>query len=256
METFPRDRGEPPRYPIEAGSQTLRESCTNCQNQILPETAARNGGLCGVCQRKRTKRSTKVAALAAMTPDVALEPWLETELDTIEDRLSSDLRRHLAALANDGVGFYGYAILPEDYTTITSDDPPSITVAYNCESDLLEANAGSVYYRYSPDEWQTYVHAGFENTNTALRLLYGKFMNQFYDNLDRPKRNANRGMFFDCLHRTYLNSLLRLRSDFTFAPHVFLLIWIPCSSYAIIGESVRTLNESGVFRIFASEFDV
>ena len=89
----------------------------------------RNGGLCGVCQRKRTKRSAKVSALAAMTPDTALEPWLKTELDNIENLLSDDLRRHLDALANDGVGFYGYAILPEDYTTITSDDPPSITVA-------------------------------------------------------------------------------------------------------------------------------
>lgn len=32
-----------------------RVKCSNCNNQVLPETADRNAGLCGVCERKRRK---------------------------------------------------------------------------------------------------------------------------------------------------------------------------------------------------------
>jgi hypothetical protein len=169
---------------------------------------------------------------------------------------TDDLRRHVAALAGDNVDFYGYAILPEDYTTITDDDPPSITVAFNCESDIAEANVGNVYYRFSPDEWKHYIHAGFDNTNAALRSLYVSFTGQFYNDPDDAQCQANRGLFFDCVHRTYLNSLSRTRADSTFATHIFLVIWIPCSSYNIIGESAKTLNPAEVYDVFVSEFAV
>lgn len=51
----------------------LRVSCTHCDNQILPETAARNGGLCGVCERKRRKR----AAHEALDVDIEIIRYAE-----------------------------------------------------------------------------------------------------------------------------------------------------------------------------------
>ena len=37
-----------------------RVSCTNCDNQVLPATATRNGGLCGVCEKKRRKLAADI----------------------------------------------------------------------------------------------------------------------------------------------------------------------------------------------------
>lgn len=234
--------------------ETDRVSCVRCDNRILPETAARNNGLCGVCERKRAKLATAVTAKAAMEPDPNLEPWLEMQLCIIENRLSDDLRRHVNILVGDKIDFYGYAILAWDYGTITYDDAPSIAVAYNRESDIAEANADSVYYRYSPDEWENYVHTGFDKTNAALQTLYADFLGQFYKDPDDRICNNNRGAFFDRVHCTYLKSLEQTRADGTFPPSVFLVIWISDSSYEIMDDSARVLNSLDVYTVYSSEF--
>ena len=220
--------------------ETNRVSCVSCDNLILPDTAARNGGLCGVCERKRAKLAA--AAEAAMKPDPNLQLWLERHLLAIEARLADDLQRHMSVLSNDNIDFYGYAILAEDYGTITYDDPPSIAIAYNCESDIAEGNEGSVCYRYSPDEWENYVHTGFAETNLALRTLHADFLRQFYTHSEDRLSNNNRATFFDSVHRTYLRSLKKTRANGTFSPDIFLVIWISDSSYAIINDSARILN--------------
>ena len=173
----------------------------------------------------------------------------------IDDILADDLRRHVGTLARDKVDFYGYAILAEDYGTITYDDPPSIVVAYNCESNIAEANADSAYYRFSPDEWENYVHTGFDKTNLAIRTVYEEFLAEFYKDPDDQICNNNRGAFFDRAHRAYLEALKQSRAERIFPSNVFLVIWISDSSYKIMDESALVLNSPDVYTLYSSEFE-
>ncbi len=50
-----------------------RVSCIHCDNQILPQTAARNGGLCGVCQRNKKKSIAK----SKLDADIQLIRYVE-----------------------------------------------------------------------------------------------------------------------------------------------------------------------------------
>jgi len=174
---------------------TTRVSCVSCDNQILPDTAVRNSGLCGVCERKRKKPVATAATEAAITPHLNLEPWLKTRFRIFNDLIAGDLRRHAGMLTDDKIDFCGYAILAEDYTTISDDDPPSIMVAYNRESDFTEANLGSVYDRFSPDECENYFYSGFGKTNLALRALYAEFLEQFFQDPCNEVCEKNRGTF-------------------------------------------------------------
>ena len=73
---------------------TLRVSCKNCENQILPDTANRNGGLCGVCKRMKLAEASRSArdndilviryadefrTLREMTRDVVRSAFLDLE---------------------------------------------------------------------------------------------------------------------------------------------------------------------------------
>jgi hypothetical protein len=60
--------------------ETTRVACVSCGNKILPDTAARNNGLCGVCERKRAK----LAAKAAMDNDILIIRYAD-EFSTLRE---------------------------------------------------------------------------------------------------------------------------------------------------------------------------
>jgi hypothetical protein len=93
-----------------------------------------------------------------------------------------DIKRHVASLHQSGVDFYGYAVLPPDY--YTAFDPTTIAVAFNCESDIDDSNRGQSYYRYSVDEWQNYVHDGFDAVNRELKALLTSSKSSDDDSID------------------------------------------------------------------------
>jgi hypothetical protein len=81
----------------------------------------------------------------------------------------ADIKHHVDSLRQSGVEFYGYAVLPPDY--YRAFDPATLAVAFNRESDIDASNRGAPYYRYCVDEWQNFVHDGFDDVNRELKAL-------------------------------------------------------------------------------------
>lgn len=156
----------------------------------------------------------------------------------------SDIKRHVTELRQSGVNFYGYAVLPPDY--YTAFDPTAIAVAFNCESDIDASNRGQPYYRYSVDEWQNYVHDGFDTVNDKLKSLLA----------------ANRGSqddpinddFVESIYQSVLDAMLTLRNDGVFNDVPYLIIWLSDSGEDILNRSAKLLNSSEIYSDYATEF--
>jgi Domain of unknown function (DUF4303) len=90
--------------------ETTRVACVRCGNKILPDTAARNNGLCGVCERKRAK----LAAKAAMDNDILIIRYAD-EFSTLREMTRDvvrsaflDLERLCAGECLYGLCIYAY----------------------------------------------------------------------------------------------------------------------------------------------------
>jgi hypothetical protein len=163
----------------------------------------------------------------------------------------SDIKRHVDSLHQSGIEFYGYAVLPPDYYTAA--DPTTLAIAFNSESDIDAYNDGEPYYRYSVDEWQNYVHDGFESSNAELKTLLletAASSEAQRDASDNPIDDA----FVDSVYQAVLDAMLSLRDDRTFADVPYLVIWLSDSGDDIMNRSAKLLNAQDVYAEFASEF--
>lgn len=156
----------------------------------------------------------------------------------------ADIKRHVASLRQTGVDFYGYAVLPPDY--YTAFDPTTIAVAFNCESDIDDSNRGQPYYRYSVDEWQNYVHDGFDTVNRELKALLAATKSSDDDSIDDT--------FVESVYQAVLNAMQALRNDKIFDGVPYLVIWLSDSGDSILNRSAKLLNSTEVYSEFAAEF--
>jgi hypothetical protein len=156
----------------------------------------------------------------------------------------ADIKRHVASLHQNGIEFYGYAVLPPDY--YTAFDPTTIAVAFNCESDIDDSNRGQSYYRYSVDEWQNYVHDGFDAVNRELKVLLTANKSSEDDSIDDT--------FVNSVYQAALDAMQALRKDDTFDGVPYLVIWLSDSGDSILNRSAKLLNSTEVYAEFASEF--
>ena len=158
--------------------------------------------------------------------------------------IDADIKRHVTELRESGVEFYGYAVLPPDY--YTAFDPTTMAVAFNCESDIDASNRGQPYYRYSVDEWQNYVHDGFESVNGELKSLLAANR----ESTDDPINDD----FVESIYQTVLDAMQALRADGTFNNVPYLIVWLSDSGDAILNRSAKLLNSSETYSDFATEF--
>lgn len=158
--------------------------------------------------------------------------------------IMADIKRHIASLHQTGVDFYGYAVLPPEY--YTAFDPTTITVAFNCESDIDDSKRGQSYYRYSVDEWQNYVHDGFDASNQELKALLTATKSSDDDSIDDT--------FVSSVYQAVLDAMQVLRNDNTFEGVPYLVVWLSDSGDSILNRSAKLLNSTEVYAEFASEF--
>lgn len=176
-------------------------------------------------------------------PDQNDNPPLD-DFAKLRAAIIDDIERHVASLRQTGVEFYGYAALPPDY--YTAFDPTTIAVAFNCESDLEDSKRGEPYYRYSVDEWQNYMHDGFDAVNSELKALLTATQSSNDDPIDDT--------FVNSVYQTVLDAMQTLRNDHTFDDVPYLVVWLSDSDDSILNRSAKLLNSSDVYAAFASEF--
>jgi len=163
----------------------------------------------------------------------------------LRSAIDADIKRHVATLRETGIELYGYAALPPDYYTQV--DPTTISVAFNLESDIDDCNRGDPYYRFSVDEWQNYVHDGFDAVNIELKALLTANQTSDDESIDEK--------FVGSVYQTVLDAMLALRNDGTFDGVMYLVVWLSDSADGILLRSAKLLNSAAVYSEFASEFD-
>jgi hypothetical protein len=163
---------------------------------------------------------------------------------TLSAAIVSDIKRHVASLRQSGCEFYGYAILPPDY--YTAFDPTTLVVAFNRESDIDTSKRGEPYYRYCVDEWQNYVHEGFDAVNGKLKGLLAANRHSTDDSIDDA--------FVNSVYEAVLDALLTLRNENTFDDVPFVVVWLSDSGDDILNRSAKLLNSPEIYSEFATEF--
>jgi hypothetical protein len=143
-------------------------------------------------------------------------------------------------------------VLPGDYCT--QPNPATLVVAYNRESDIAPENAKDVYYRYSVDEWQNYVHEGFEASNSRLQSLLEQFRSAHSRDSDSFQLDDYEIAFVAKTNLAVLNAMLELKKNGTFDDDTYLIIWFSDADYEIMNESAKALNKADVYERYASEF--
>jgi Domain of unknown function (DUF4303) len=181
-----------------------------------------------------------------------LHTWLSANEPDLVDAIASDIENHVSSLRAAGVEFYSYAVLPSDYCT--SVGPPTIVVAYNRESDILNENKGSIYYRYSVDEWPNYVHDGFDKSNSILKEISQKFSNCHQPDPNRCEIDNEEIAYVNKLYSSVVKALKQLKDNSVFSDIEFLIVWLSDSGHQIMHESAAILNNSDIFKKFKSEF--
>ena len=162
----------------------------------------------------------------------------------LQTAIVADIKRHVASLRQSSVEFYGYAVLPPDY--YTAFDPTTLAVAFNCESDIDATNSDETYYRYSVDEWQNYVHDGFDTVNRELKSLLKGARKSSEDLIDDA--------YVDSAYQAVLEAMLTLRNENVFDDVPYLVVWISDSGDGIMNRSAKLLNSPDIYSEFASEF--
>ena len=181
-----------------------------------------------------------------------IKNWLKRDDSDLVNTIMADIRQHVETLRANGDSFYGYAVLPGDYCT--QPDHASIVVAFNRESDLNSENAQDIYYRYSVDEWQNYIHDGFDATNSLLRTLFGEFKQLHVGDPGSLQLDDYELAYIDKINNAILDALKTLRSNGTFEIETYIIIWFSDADYDIINDSARILNTPEIFEAFSSEF--
>ena len=181
-----------------------------------------------------------------------LKAWLESDASELVATIVADIQRHVNTLLSSGDSFYGYAALPGDYCT--QPNPASLVVAFNRESDIASENSAEPYYRYSVDEWQNYVHDGFDDTNSKLKSQLAQFKELHSPAVDSYELDEYEIAFVDKTNRAILDALLELKRKGTFGSDTYLIIWFSDSDYEIMNDSAKALNDAEVYEQYAAEF--
>ena len=187
-----------------------------------------------------------------MTSIEELKAWLESDDPELVTTIVADIQRHVSTLRSTGDTFYGYAVLPGDYCT--QPNPATLVVAFNRESDIASENANDVYYRYSVDEWQNYVHEGFEASNSQLKSSLVQFRSVHSRDPDSFQLDEYEMAFVAKTNRAVLNAMLELKNNGTFDNNTYLIIWFSDTDDDIMNDSAKALNEPAVYEQYASEF--
>lgn len=187
-----------------------------------------------------------------MNPHDQLQTWLDRVAPEFVSAVVADIERHVRKLRSSSDSFYGYAALPGDYWT--QPNPASLVVAFNRESDIAAENAGEAYYRYSVDEWQNYVHDGFDDSNSALESLLATFKKLHAQAEDSYQSNDYESAFVTKINRAILTSLMALKQNGTFADGTYLIIWFSDSDAEIMHQSAKALNNAQTYEQYAAEF--
>jgi hypothetical protein len=187
-----------------------------------------------------------------MTSHDQLQAWLDSDAPELVAAIVADIQRHVCELRSSGNSFYGYAALPGDYGTQPS--PASLVVAFNHESDLAAEHSNEPYYRYSVDEWQNYVHDGFDNANSALESQLSEFKKLHTRAEGSYQLDEYEIAFIAKTNRAVLKALMKLKQNGTFTDGTYLIIWFSDSEDEIVNESARALNTDQIYEQYASEF--
>jgi hypothetical protein len=179
-----------------------------------------------------------------------LQLWLSSDTPDLVDAIISDIQQHVSQLHSQGISFYGYAALPGDY--LVDWNPANLAVAYNMDANLSPDHKNDPYYRYCVDEWDNYVHDGFDKTNAVMSQHLTEFQS-----LHNP---TNKGSKLDDFERAYiakvdrevLKAMLELRRNGTFRQETFLVVWYSDSSSPVINLSAKTLNPPDVYEEYDS----
>ena len=171
------------------------------------------------------------------------ESSIDDILTQLRTSIVADIKNHLNALRQCGIEFYGYALLPPDY--YTAYETAAIAVAFNQEADVETKNVGNVYYRYSVDEWQNYVHTGFNSSNDVLRMLLSRVRDQD-DEIDES--------LVASIYGAMLDGLVSLRKQRAFGGSPYVVIWLSDSDEPVINQSAQVLNSAEVYAEYATEF--
>jgi len=181
-----------------------------------------------------------------------LKAWLESDCSELIAAIVADIQRHVSTLQSSGDSFYGYAALPGDYCT--EPNSASLVVAFNRESDVAPEYSAMAYYRYSVDEWQNYVHDGFDDTNALLESHLAQFKELHTPIDDSFQLDEYEIAFVAKTNRAILDSLLQLKRIGTFGNDTFLIIWFSDSDDEIMNDSAKALNSAEVYEKYAAEF--
>ena len=135
------------------------------------------------------------------------------------------------------------------------DGQQGLVVAFNRESDIAPEKTDDAYYRYSVDEWQNYVHEGFEASNSGLQSSLERFRSAHSRDPDSFQLDEYEVAFVAKTNRAILNAMLELKKNGTFDNNTYLIIWFSDSDYDIMNDSAKALNEPAVYEQYASEFE-
>lgn len=185
-----------------------------------------------------------------MSSKEQLQEWLNSEAPDLVEAVVADIQRHVQQLRSSGDSFYGYAALPGDYCTMPN--PAVLVVAFNRESDIPSENSDVPYYRYSVDEWQNYVHEGFDNTTTALESQLAKFKEMHTRDEDSYQLDDYEIAYVEKINRSILAALMVLKQDGTFSDETYVIIWFADSVAEIMNESAKALNNAQIYEQYAS----
>lgn len=207
----------------------------------------------GCGESKQIHPVQEMASNTEMSSKTSLDEWLKRDDPELEAAIVADVGRHISALRSSGETFYGYAVLPGDYRT--QPNPATLTVAFNRESDIDPQNAGNAYYRYSVDEWNSYVHDGFDASKAKLESSLKHFRSIHSRSPDSFELDEHELAFMGKTNRALLNAVLKLQRNGTLGKDTFAVVWLHDSPDNIMFESAKALNKPEVYRQFKSEFE-
>ncbi len=70
-----------------------------------------------------------------MTNNKELKAWLKLKETELVSTIAGDIEKHVAKLRSKGNAFYGYAVIPGEYTT--QPDPATVQVAFTTKPILI-----------------------------------------------------------------------------------------------------------------------
>jgi hypothetical protein len=167
---------------------------------------------------------------------------MKAALDRLKEELKIAISEHFRRLIAEHPQelFYGYSLY-------TCDDVPSIGPVANRKSALQVDSADPMYnyYRYGPQEWSDWNDYGiFEQANQIITSIHENKFSSF-----AKKRQRILAQAFQALFELEATGLFGQKDSSR-----YIVLWLSDSNDPIINESAKLLNDSEVYKAFASEY--